>query len=349
MPRKRNNKISPHLRRQRILQLLERAPDEGFSCTEIYTQLKYAGFDFERKTFERDIDDLSNEHAIYEEGHMPTRYLLRKGYRPKYDIRLNDEQIQTLTIALGLLKKLGPTHFSSLVTEIETTLISSLPEHLGLEFDRFLLLQLVQDSLPGKATLKSSENLVITLTALRKSQTFSCQYESQNPSSPEKDPSRIRNFGPIILEMVAGSPYLLVQDLDESPASTKISIKRLRISRVHNAKLSGNAFKAPPPKVYKQFLDSFEAVGGNNNKPINISIICSEKLCKYLQDHELHPSQKILPLEDDQYSIEWKMPLNYRMARMLAGFGGDLYKIRPTELKRWVANLWNFGTKSLLN
>ena len=336
---KRDDRHFPNDRQRAIAGILKRAPNEGWSLTEIHQKLVSSGLRVIRKTVERDLDVMK---GLSSHGKYPQRFTLAPNYQDSYEIELKEEQLQTLALAVGLLGKYAPAYFERVADDVQRAVMGRLPALEKKELSRFLSLQVVHDAAPGKAKLKSSESLLVVLKALRSGQTFECCYESQS-SAIGKDPDRIRSFGPIIFEMAGFTPYILVQDLEDKKC------KRLKISRISKANILPNKFITPPKNAWSEYLDSFGGLGGGNFSSENVTIKADDIVADFFENHEWHHTQKLVRHEDGTCTVTWKVPLSWALDHQLAGFGGHIHAIAPAKLKARVLELWKGGLAKFKN
>lgn len=338
MPKKYSD-ISAQARRNLIKRIIKQAPHGGFTITEIFDIFsKEHGHDASRKTIERDIEYLAQDQGVYltNEEEATKRYAISPDYAEQIEITISEEHLQILNLALGLLGKLGPQALSRIVSETENALVETLPEDQKQDFENFKTLQAIQSSTAGKAILKEGEDLKNVLLALRKGKMIKGQYFSKHRGVIEE-----RDLGPIFIELFGGSPYLLAEDIhdEENP------IKRFKLSRLSEVSIEKVPYTPPDKSECERFLNSFAGVGGNEMAIEHIQIWGSPKMAEHFEEIELHPSQKLSKVSEEEHLLEFKMPLSYHLVRYFAGFGGEIHQIEPSELYFKVRKIWMKGVE----
>lgn len=332
--------ISTQSRRNLIKRILKQAPDDGLSITEIHEiYSKEHGHDSSRKTIERDIEFLSKDNGVYvvDENAATKLYAIAPDYAEELEITITEEHLQILNLSLGLLGKLGPKALTRIVADTENALVETLPKELKKDFENFKSLQTIQASLAGKAILEESQDLTNVLLALRKGRMIEGEYFSKHRGMIEK-----RKLGPIFIELFGGSPYLLAED----PEDKETPIKRFKLSRLKKTEILKEKYTPPERHECEPYFNSFAGVGGASTEEVDIKVWGTTKLADYFSEIELHPSQKLTPLEDGRFLLEFKMPLAYHFIRCLAGFGGEITYMEPTELKYKVRAIWKKGAEA---
>ena len=339
MPKKFSD-ISTQTRRNLIKRILKQAPQGGLTITEIFEIFsKEHGHETTRKTVERDLDYLSESQGVYvvDEKATVKCFAISEDYAEELEITITEEHLQIINLALGLLSKLGPVALSRLVSDTENSLVETLPEELKKDFENFKSLQAIQSSTAGKAILKDGDDLKNVLLALRKGKMIRGEYFSKHRGVSEE-----RDLGPIFMELFGGSPYLLAEDIHdpENP------IKRFKLSRLSDVSVEKKPYTPPEKSDCERFLSSFAGVGGDEAKIEHIQIWGSPKMAEHFEEIELHPSQKLTKLSEDEYLLEFRMPLAYHFIRYMAGFGGEIYQMDPSELFFKVRKIWTKGLES---
>lgn len=342
MPKKKDLAVSNTTRQRLVLWHLQSSGDSGLSVSELAERINEAkGWHWTRKTYERDVQALSRDHGIMETGSTPQRFALSKDYAPHFDARFSEPHVQTLVIALGVLKKIAPDQFGAMVDEAETTLLEALGPTLSAELARLREFHVAEYPASGKASMKIGDDLTSMLLAIRKGRVFTCVY-----NSPYHDKVRLyrrRSFGPIALEMFGGAPYVLVQDMD---ADNK-PIKRLKLSRIGDVEVLGIAYERPKRSALKEWKDAFAGFGGASNPPVRVVVRGTEIIGTFFEENEIHPSQKLVQEDDELWRLELKMPISFPLVRLLVGFGGNILSIHPLALRKQVTELWRAGLKTL--
>lgn len=340
MPRK-NSDLSTQTRRNLIKRILKQAPEDGYSVTEIYEIFtKEPDQQTSRKTVERDIEYLSQDHGVYviNEEASTKHYAISEDYAENLEITVSEEHLQIINLALGLLSKLGPASLSRIAADTENALVETLPTELKNDFENFKTLQSIQSSLAGKAILENDKDLGTVLLALRKGRMIEGDYFSKHRGVTER-----RELGPIFIELFGGAPYLLAEDPDDK----ENPIKRFKLSRLSDTKILSTRYTPPEKEECEHYLNSFAGVGGEKNEITKIQITGNRKLAEHFEEFELHPSQSVTKLSEEEYLLEFEMPLSYPFFRYMAGFGGYISHIEPIEAMRQIRAIWRKGAESM--
>jgi predicted DNA-binding transcriptional regulator YafY len=317
--------------------LSRRSPFEAMSITEVWQELKIAGFDVNRKTVERDVaEELAINTPLSSMGSNPERFFYEEGHTPDYELKFNDQQLQTIILALQNLKDMAPALIKKFCEETENTLISKLPNNLAKEF---LLLKTISSA--GKTSLGEAGELdretYLTITnCLRQGFAFECSY-----LSPYKEDFTKRVFSPLQLHFVGGAPYLFaIDELDP-----KKTIKSLKISRISKANMT--TMKVNIKRRKEINLD--HAIGGygtGNHEVINYVVICTEELAKKFKENRLHQGQKIEMIKKDKFKISFNLVDSHEIVRILAQYGDYIHSIEPKSVYDQVKSIWQAGLNS---
>lgn len=336
----KRKELTPEARRNFIRQILFNAPEEGLTTTEIHKRLCDSyGETAVRKTTERAIDHLSETDAVYQMNaeNGINRFAIKKSYSKKFEFTINEEQLQIMALALGLLQHLGPNALSLMAKETESVFLESLPDELKKDFEVIKGLQSISSSIAGKSIVEKGENIPIILAALRKGRMIECEYYSKGRGALEA-----RELGPAFIELFGGSPYLLAEDPHDEN-----KLKRFKLSRMDKVKILETRYTAPEKDECLRHLNSFEGVGGNESEIFNIVIKGTEKLAEHFEEFQLHPSQILTKHADTSCTLEFRMPESFPFYRYMAGFGGWITEIEPKEVMWQIRAIWRKGTESM--
>lgn len=361
MPKKQSS-LSAHNRRNILKKILRHATDEGFSSKEIFDLFTAQTNEIvDQRTIVRDLEYLSTHDGAYviDEKVTPKKYIISKDYVDNISISISEENLQIINLALGLLNFLGPKSLTNLISSTENAIVNSLPKNLQKEFLQFKSLQSVGPSNAGKAVHDNENDLKNVLFALRKGRMIEGIYDSKHSGTKLN-----RKFGPIMIVLFGGAPYLLVEDYSDKESP----FKRIKLSRFTNTKVLDERYTAPENGQeidYKLFNNSFAGVGGDKDTIEHIKIYGNEKLFEHFESFILHPSQKLTILhnsvdnkinnESDNTNnktqnfkclLEFNMPISYPFVRYLAGLGGMINKIEPIIIRRYVRSIWKNGAEA---
>jgi predicted DNA-binding transcriptional regulator YafY len=325
-------------RQNRIKRLLSMtSEDSALSITEIAEKLNTEGFNINRKTVERDVDDISEDqdYPLSETDSNPTRFFCNGELPQNYELIFDENQLQTIIMALQSLKQMSPKVIKDLCLEVESTLITRLPKTLASEFGHLKSISNAAPTILGEGADIDPGVLQTVLHCLRKGKVFECVYSSADDLTPS---ARVRSFAPLKLHFV-GSPYIYVYDTEDSV------IKMLRISRIHSVSLTEKSVNKSRAREIK--LDHvFGGYGKGTEKIIHYSITCAKPMALRFNEQKIHPSQKIEVLKDGFYKITFSVHDSLEVTRLLAQYGEWIKEISPESEYDRVKEIWKKGLKA---
>ena len=324
-------------RQNRMKRLLSNKSEESaLSLTEITGLLNAEGFGVNRKTVERDRDEISSEDfPLSETDSNPVKYFFNGELPQNYELVFDENQLQTIVLALQSLKQMSPKVIKSLCTEVEETLVDRLPKELKDEFKHLQSISNASPTILGEGTDIEPGVLQTVLSCLRKGKVFECTYSSPDEARSSKG---IRSFAPLKLHFV-GTPYLYVYDTEDN------IIKMLRISRIHNVTMSDKDVKKSRAREIN--LDYvFGGYGKGTEKIIDYEITCTKPMATKFSEQKIHPSQKIEVLKGGLFKITFSVHDSLEVIRMLAQYGEFIRKIAPEEAYGKVKAIWQQGLKA---
>jgi predicted DNA-binding transcriptional regulator YafY len=175
------------------------------------------------------------------------------------------------------------------------------------------------------------------LKALRSELMIEC--ENHSPYFPSKNKDK-RIFGPLMLNMVGGIPYVLMHD----PNDAKNPVKNLRLSRLHQVTILDKKVQRAMLKHAKTMDLSFSGYGGTTEEIIDFEILCQKNMGQYFMEREINHTQKIKP-EGDLYRLSFRSHASLDLIRLLAGFGDEIQSVKPqTQFKR-LLEIWKKAPK----
>lgn len=309
--------------------------DSALSITDITNRLKSEGYIVNRKTVERDIEDISLAYPLSEVSSNPRRFFFDGEFKIDFELVFDENQLQTIVLALQSLKQMSPTVLKTLCTEVENTLVSKLPKALGREFDHLKSISNASPTILGEGSDIDPDVFQTVLLSLRKGKVFECQYTSTNEVVPS---SRIRSFAPLKLHFV-GAPYIYVYDCENDV------IKLLRISRIHKTKMTERLVnKSRAKEINLEHV--FGGYGKGTEKIIDYVIICTKPMAQKFIEQKIHPSQKIEFLKDGDFKISFSVHDSLEVVRLLAQYGEFIKRIEPEEVYGQVREIWRQGLKA---
>jgi predicted DNA-binding transcriptional regulator YafY len=315
---------------KRLLSLT--SEDSAMTITEIAQRLNSEGFHINRKTIERDIQDISLDQPLSETETNPRRFYFDGEFKLDFELVFNEKQLQTIVIALESLRQVSPKVIKNLCHEVETTLVSKLPKTLAKEFEHLKSISNSAPTVMGEGGELNPEVFETVLICLRKGKIFECQYSSPDE---KKQSDRKRSFAPLKLHFV-GAPYLYVYDCESN------EIKLLRISRIRNpVKTDGNIDKRRTKEIKLDYV--FGAFGSGTEKVVEYAIKCTKPMAMKFKEQKIHPSQKIELLKDGFFEITFSVHDSDEVVRLLAQYGEFIKDIKPDTSSKKVKEIWKKG------
>ncbi len=323
-------------RRNKIKSLLDRlTPESAMSITEIWELLRDADYEVTHKTIERDISKLTD---LATTGSNPARYYYPPGASPNYKLEFNDQQLQTIFLALQNFKSLSPEFIKKFCDDAEKTLINKLPTKLGNEFRMLKTISSVGHNVLGESAEFDKETYLEVIKALRTGYMFECRYHS--PYQPEKN-NLTRVFAPLILHYVGGTPYIFAYDNENE----KKPIKNLRINRIHKIRILTD--KVDPQHRKNINLEHvFGGFGGGKETVLEYTVHCTKQMANIFEEQRIHPSQKITKISDTQFAIKFNLANSDEVTRILSQYGEWIEKIEPDFIYEKVKQIWKKGLKA---
>ena len=320
-------------RQNHIKRILAHTSEESaLSITEMTNRLNEEGFGINRKSVERDIDDISLAYPLQETSSNPRRFYFDGEFKLDFELIFDENQLQTIVLALQSLKQLSPKAIKSLCDEVETTLVSKLPKVLSKEFEHLKSISNAAPTVLGEGADISSDVLQVVLLSLRKGKVFDCQYNSPEEA---RHSNRKRSFAPLKLHF-AGAPYLYVYDCQDN------EIKMLRISRIQAAKMTETPVNNKRAKEIN-LTHVFGGYGKGAEKVIEYDITCTKPMAMKFKEQKIHVSQRIEILKGGLYRITFTLNDSLEVVRMLAQYGEFIQKIAPESVERKVKEIWKKG------
>ena len=321
------------IRQNQVKRLLAHTSEESaVSITEIANKLNSEGFNINRKTVERDIEDISLSYPLQETNSNPRRFYFDGEFKLDFELVFDENQLQTIILALESLKQMSPSVLKNLCKEVETTLVSKLPKALGKEFEILKSTSNTSPTVLGEGSDIDPTVFQTVVLALRKGKVFECQYFASD-STPTSQ--RIRSFAPLKLHFV-GSPYIYVYDCDDS------EIKLLKISRIHHANVTKKqVIKKRSEEIKLDYV--FGGYGNGKEKVIHYEITCTKPMADRFNDHKIHPTQKIEVLKDGVFKITFSVHDSLEIIRLLSQYGEFIRNIKPEAEYEKVKDIWKKG------
>ncbi len=335
-------KVSKTRRQDIIFQLLKGHDiSSGLTATEIHKLVKNESLNIDLRTIRRDLTELTITHGLSSNGSRPERYFPSKNYNLKYKLRLNENTLQVLLIALNNLKFTSHDYFKNLATETETAIFESIDPKIANELRKSKEKYYFDFSISGKPTSSNSKDFEKIMIAIRENKIITCN--NYSPYKDKKYNQKRRKFAPYMFILTSGIPYIIVEDQEDK------QLKKLRATRINNVKLAKKFFK---PIAFKDYLHLESLVGGwggINDESIDIKIICDKFMAIYFKERTVHISQKIKKISKNKYELIFNCSHGHEMVRLLSSFGGHIKSIKPEHLYSEIKEIWQSGLKKLTN
>jgi len=320
-------------RQNQIKRILSQTSEKSaLSITEIADRLNNEGFDINRKTVERDIEDISLDHPLSETASNPRRFYFDGEFKLDFELTFDENQLQTIVLALESLKQMSPKVLKGLCSEVETTLVSKLPKALAKEFEHLKSISNTSPTILGEGGDIDPGVLETILTCLRKGKVFECQYSSPDEA---RFSNRKRSFAPLKLHFV-GAPYLYVYDCESS------EIKMLRISRIHKPVRTEVSVDKKRVKEIK-LEHVFGGYGKGEEAVINYAIVCTKPMAMKFKEQKIHSSQRVEVLRDGLFEITFTVHDSDEVVRLLAQYGEYIKDVKPENAFEKVKAIWKKG------
>ena len=307
----------------------------ALSISEITERLNREGHEINRKTVERDIEDISLNHPLSEVDSNPRRFYFDGEFKLDFELVFDENQLQTIVLALESLKQMSPKVMKDLCKDVEATLLSKLPRTLAKEFEYLKSLSNTSPTVLGEAGEIDPGVFETVIVCLRKGRAFQCQYSSPDEA---RFSERKRVFAPLKLHFV-GAPYLYVYDCEDN------QIKMLRISRIKKAVRTDIAVNKKRAKDI-QLDHVFGAYGRGDEKIVEYAIKCTKPMALKFREQKIHPSQEIEVLKDGLFEIRFTVHDSDEVVRLLSQYGEFIREIRPEGCYERVKEIWKKGLKA---
>lgn len=330
--------LSVETRIQEIYLILKgRSIDSALTIKEIHDLLINRGYEIDNRTVRRSIESMSIKFGVTSTGSRPERFYLSKDYELRHNLKLDEQSLQVLMIALNNLRSTSHEYFENIVQSCENTILDSLSDDIKQNFIESKNYFYFDYSSSGKPTDGNIKDFQRILQAIKESKSFSCNYLSLLKDT-EETAEIVREFEPHLFILSSSIPYLIVKESDGE------IFKKLRCARIKNVKITDKIFQ----RVKKQdfpLKEMFGGWGGIEHQAIEIEIKCYEQMATFFTEKIVHNSQKIEELEE-YYKIRINCAVSDELIRLLASFGDEIIDVRPESIKNKVISIWQGGLKS---
>jgi len=265
----------------------------------------------------------------------PRRFYFDGEFKLDFELTFDENQLQTIVLALESLKQMSPKVLKSLCSEVETTLVSKLPKALAKEFEHLKSISNTSPTILGEGGEIGPGVFETVLTCLRKGKVFECYYSSPDEA---RFSERKRSFAPLKLHFV-GAPYLYVYDCEDQ------EIKMLRISRIHKPVRTEVSVDKKRVKEIK-LEHVFGGYGKGEEAVINYAIVCTKPMAMKFKEQKIHSSQRVEVLRDGLFEITFTVHDSDEVVRLLAQYGEFIREIRPEGVYEKVREIWKKGLRA---
>ncbi|WP_196801743.1 helix-turn-helix transcriptional regulator [Bacteriovorax sp. BSW11_IV] len=321
--------------------LLLRNHDEnvGLTIHEIHSYLENQGIYVDTNTIRRDITSLSTTHGLVCSESKPVRYWSSKDFQIKHELRLDDDTLQVLIIALNNLRKISHEYFNDYAAKAEATILNSLDAKTGEELIRSKNKYFFDYSSSGRPQGENTKDFQKVMKAIRENKIITCKNES--PYKDNEHNIRIRKFAPLMFLLSSGVPYFLVEDLEDR------KIKKLRATRVTCVKISKIMHQSSFNSENLKTNSLIGGWGGIEENSIDIKIICDKVMATFFKEKKIHSSQKVKNLNEDTFEVTLACSHSSEIVRLISSFGGHVKSIEPSELYSEVKDIWENGLQNV--
>lgn len=317
-------------RHQILLAILSRCDESSaLSISELHQRLNLQGVDCNRKTVERDMENLSAMGLAQTET-SPARFYMSDDYRGEVKLSFTKAELQIMLLSLNALKESGPVYFNQMIDATSSKVLNQLNRGLKADMLNFQEQFLFSSGIQPKTQAFNQEDFDIVLQALRQKISFHCLY-----SSPYRkdDQIRIRHFTPYLFFLSGLVPYVCCYDLASK------SFKNLRISRIEKARLDETTAITKYLNEARDFVKNGFGAFSSPESVVDIKLEIKGKFLTFCNEQTLHPTQSLQLLENKHGVLSLSVPVSYELIRLFASFGDDIVKVDPEKIGLQVLEL----------
>lgn len=337
MPKK-NSDFSKPYRHQMIYNILfQTSAESALTVSQIHERLIKNDVNCALRTVTRDLDEMSESHKLLAVEEVPNRYYASEDFKPDYQLNFNEEELQTIILALGSLKSMSPEYLKDLCQKTETTLIGKLPKNVSKDFTKLKAMAVSKPSLAGESVSKDKEGFRLVMKALREGKVFEC--ENHSPYKDKEYNTHKRKFAPLLLNMSGGDPYLFVHDENSK------TLKKVKVSRLKKVVVLDQAVDKTHLKKIKNLDNSIGGYGGLNEPVTKHIVTCDKDMANFFDEKKIHHSQTIVP-KGQHYQITFESNDSLEIIRYLAGFGDQIHDVQPAEVYDKLKSIWRAGLRA---
>ena len=289
-------------------------------CESEYKGLKVSS----QRTIERELMEMLNEEnaLIKREGKKSIKYSLKrpaKKYQIEHSLNLNEENIQTLMLALSVFNTMASDSLRPLIKDAVKAITKNFEGEASKDLEKAYNHIVAVNSIAGRANHTDTKGMQEILFALRNHCAITANYKKMQETQ-----DRPRSLMPIAILFSDGSPYVIAKDLEKKE---DIGFQTFKLTRFSNIKVNESIkFKYPNIKnILKPYKETVAGFKGGTKK---FTLYGTRELYDHLSEVKIHDSQIVTFNEETKECIaEFNMPVPYPVKRYLAGWTPHLLYI----------------------
>ncbi|MFG1486154.1 WYL domain-containing protein [Halobacteriovorax sp. RZ-1] len=273
-------------KKSHIFNYLLRNSSNPPSVTEIHDYLS-SKCEISRKQVSRYLEEFLDDPEMNMEitGKSPKRYKLLSNSNFRHDIKLSNENIETILLGLSMLESYGPIPLEQNVEDARRVLLSAV-KNSNYNLEKFNSSFLFPYSNSGKAKLRDKTSLFKILEAIRTECVFKANYKKLNGEKGS------RLITPLFFYLSGAIPFIYGFDMEIR------DYRNFKIARFNDIELlkSSPVFK-PIAKDLKRLRKEIEhSIGGYTSKIedfVTYEIHGNNEFKEHCQEVKIHPSEFI--------------------------------------------------------
>lgn len=301
-----------------ILSILSDNP-MGFTINEILERVNRWGAGAQKRTIDRDIDELSQNYAILEEERgNKTYYKASKFNMKNVDLTVSD------MLALSFMKRVMKTYQNSLVGKDAVNILEKIEQGTG-QLNQELIanlsdtLLLEDEAVVDGVIVPEYEKLI--RNAIDCKNIVEIEYMDWKTQK-----TTTRRIHPLRLKMIEKRISV------EAFCELRNEIRTFRLSRMKKVSVMEEKFNMDEKHI-NETNSSFIHMSGNQVCDIQLQFIGDT--AKYIKEYECDKADKIIDI-DDGIIFEKKAAITDEVIRFVLSFGKNAKVLEPKELKERV-------------
>ena len=310
-----------------LLDVMESAPSDGYTVSELYEKVSSRGHVFKPRTAYRDLDALAQAgFPLFPKGddENTQRWILERKTKINQYFSMTPSELFALYIARGVLAPLRDTPFYNDLQSIFTKLEARLGLRQSEYFDSFKS-ELKFEPGPQWGLGISPEVLETVRSGCSEGQLIECTYFSVNSQKES-----LRKLGPHYLYYSKGGLYLVAEDMSDN------KVKVFAIPRFKNATLLQDSYegKITTPE---DFFDGALGVYTSVEEIESVVIEFEPEVAQYVRERRWHSSQRVTVLSEGRIRVSLDVADTIELHSWILGFGPSARIISPTSLAEKVS------------